>query len=96
MGFLEQLGLTAKLRRRRDSEPQEERSASVSKDDMLAGYIIREHKQGRTIEEILDDPYLRNRASDDDRARLLERPDVIRSVGEDTAAAAHEHVRRSV
>jgi hypothetical protein len=67
----------------------------MSKEEALAAYIIREHKQGRSLEDILDDPYLKNRASDEQRLRLLERPEVIRAVGEDTAAMAQEHVRES-
>lgn len=58
-----------------------------SRDDRLAAYIIREHGLGRTIEDISDDPYLRNRASEEDVRRLLERPDVIRAVAEHTARA---------
>ena len=92
MGFLELLGLS-RLKKERGGEP-EEPSVSLTKDEMLAAYVIREHKQGRTIEDILDDPYLKNRAGDEERLRLLERPDVIRAVGEDTAAMAQEHVRR--
>jgi hypothetical protein len=69
------------------------RASSVSKEDALAAYIVREHREGRTLEDILDDPYLKNRASDQQRLRLLERPEVIRAVGEDTAAMAAQHVR---
>jgi hypothetical protein len=54
---------------------------------------VREHRLGRSIEEIIDDPYLRNRCSDEQRLRLLERPEVIRAIGEDTAAMARERVR---
>jgi hypothetical protein len=61
------------------------RSAS---EDRLAAYVIREHARGRTLAEILEDPYVRNRATEQQRARLLERPDVIRAVGADTAARA--------
>jgi hypothetical protein len=61
--------------------------------DSLAAYIIREHRTGRGLEEILEDPYLKNRATDEQRLRLLERADVIRAVGEDTAAMAAETVR---
>jgi len=67
----------------------------MSKEESLAAYIIREHKQGRSLEDILDDPYLKNRATDEQRLRLLERPEVIRAVGEDTAAMAQERVRES-
>ncbi len=66
--------------------------ARSSREDQLAAYVIREHGLGRSIEDILDDPYLRNRATEEERRRLLERPDVIRAVGEDTARMAREHV----
>jgi hypothetical protein len=62
--------------------------ARSSREDQLAAYVIREHKLGRDLGEILADPYLRNRASELERRRLLERPDIIRAVGEDTARAA--------
>ena len=68
---------------------------SMGKEEALAAYIIREHKTGRTLEEILDDAYLKNRATEEQRLRLLERPDVIRAVGQDVAAIAAEHVRES-
>ena len=76
-------------------EEQGEARAGMSKDEALAAYVIREHKQGRPLQEILDDPYLRNRASDEQRVRLLERPEVIRAIGEDTAAMARDQVRGS-
>lgn len=68
---------------------------SISKEEALAAYIVREHKQGRSVEEILDDPYLKNRATEEQRIRLLERPEVIRAIGEDTAAMARDRVRPS-
>jgi hypothetical protein len=62
-----------------------------SREDQLVGYIIREHKSGRTLADILDDPYIKNRAGEVEQRRLLEHPDVIRAVGEDTARMAREH-----
>jgi len=56
--------------------------ARSSREDQLAAYVIREHGMGRSIEDILDDPYLRNRSTEEERRRLLDRPDVIRAVGE--------------
>ena len=50
--------------------------------DQVAAYIIREHGQGRDMDEIMDDPYVKNRATESQRRQLLERPDVIRAVGE--------------
>ena len=74
-------------------EPKDEGQRGMSKDDALAAYIVREHKGGRTVESILDDPYLKNRASEEQRLRLLERPEVIRAIGENTAAVARDRVR---
>ena len=74
-------------------EQKTETPRGLSKEDALAGYVVREHRRGRSLEDILEDPYLKNRATDEQRLRLLERPEVIRAVGEDTAAMAAEHVR---
>ena len=76
-----------------DGEPVQSRGGCMSKEEALDAYLIREHKQGRALQEILDDPYLKNRASEEQRIRLLERPEVIRAIGEDTAAAAREQIR---
>jgi hypothetical protein len=56
----------------------------------LSAYVIREHGRGRPLGEILDDPYIRNRSTPEQRQRLLDNPDVIRALGEDTVAAAKE------
>jgi hypothetical protein len=74
-------------------EKTEAGRGSMSKEESLAAYVVREHRSGRSLEDILDDPYLKNRATDEQRLRLLERPEVIRAVGEDTAGMAAEHVR---
>jgi hypothetical protein len=76
-------------------EKREDSHPSVTKEDALAAYIIREHREGRSLEDILDDPYLKNRATEEQRLRLLDRPDVIRAVGEDLAAMAAQHVRET-
>jgi hypothetical protein len=54
--------------------------ARSSKEDQLSAYVIREHALGRTVEDILDDPYLKNRSTADQRRRLLERPEVIKAL----------------
>src|SRR5438445_5396225 len=45
-------------------------------EDRVAAYVIREHDRGRSLEEILQDPYVRNRCSPQEAARLLERSDI--------------------
>jgi hypothetical protein len=62
--------------------------ARSSAEERVAAYIIREHERGRSLQEILEDPYVRNRLSPQQRARLLDRPDIIRAIGQDTVAAA--------
>ena len=62
----------------------------TGKEDRVAAYVIREHERGRTLQDVLDDPYVRNRLTPQQQARLLDRPDVIRAVGHDTVAAARD------
>jgi hypothetical protein len=76
----------------REGGGRAEAPRGISKEESLAAYIVREHRLGRSVEEILDDPYLKNRCTDEQRFRLLERPEVIRAIGEDTAAAARERI----
>jgi hypothetical protein len=53
------------------------------KEEMLAAYLIREHERGRSLAEIMDDPYIRNRATPQEQARILDRPEVVHALGED-------------
>ena len=52
--------------------------------------MIREHDRGRSLAEILEDPYVRNRCTPQERARLLERPDVLKAIGDDMVEAAKQ------
>jgi hypothetical protein len=60
------------------------------KEDRIAAYIIREHGRGRRLSEILEDPYIRNRCTPHEIARLLEQPEVIHALGERTVGAERE------
>ena len=64
--------------------------ARSSSEERVAAYVIREHERGRTLQEILDDPYVRNRLSPQQQARLLDRADIIRAIGQDTVASARD------
>jgi hypothetical protein len=58
------------------------------KEELVAEYVVREHHRGRSLADILDDPYVRNRCSTEDQIRrVLERPDVIHAIGDDVVAA---------
>jgi len=59
--------------------------ARSTNEDRVAAYVIREHERGRSLKEILDDPYVRNRCNDREVGRLLERSDVIKAIGDDLA-----------
>jgi hypothetical protein len=61
---------------------------SSSHEDRVAAYIVREHERGRALAEILEDPYVRNRCTPQERDRLLDRPELIRALGDDTISAA--------
>jgi hypothetical protein len=58
--------------------------------DRLAAYVIREHDRGRPLAEILEDPYIRNRSTPEQRKRILDNPDVIRALGERTIEDAKQ------
>ena len=57
-----------------------------SAEERVAAYVIREHDRGRNLAEILEDRYVQNRLTPEQRARLLDRPEVIKAIGNDTIA----------
>jgi hypothetical protein len=61
-----------------------------SGEDRIAAYVIREHERGRSLSEVLDDPYIKNRTTPTERDRLLDRPEIVRALGRDTVQAARE------
>lgn len=50
-------------------------------EEAVVAYLLREHGSGRRVDEILQDPYVRNRLSEAQQRRMLARPDVIRALG---------------
>jgi hypothetical protein len=66
--------------------------ARSNHEERVTAYIIREHDRGRALSEILEDPYVCNRCSDAERARLLERPEIIHAIGEDIVEAAQQQL----
>jgi len=69
--------------------------ASKGSEERVAVYILREHKRGRSLSDILDDPYVRNHCSDRDISRVLERPEVIRALGHDIVSAHLQTLQNS-
>ena len=61
-----------------------------SAEERVAAYVIREHDRGRDLAQILEDRYVQNRLTPDQRSRLLDRPEVIKALGEDTVVSARD------
>jgi hypothetical protein len=66
-----------------------------SQEERVAQYVIREHDRGRSLHEILEDKYVINRLqSAEQRARLLDRPEIMHAVGGDMVEAAKASIGR--
>jgi hypothetical protein len=61
-------------------------------EERVAAYVIREHARGRALAEILEDPYIRNRCTPQQRERILDHPEVIRAVSKDALETAKAQV----
>jgi hypothetical protein len=60
-----------------------------TQEERVAQYVIREHDRGRSLNDILEDKYVVNRLqSPEQRARLLDRPEILHAVGGDMVEAA--------
>jgi hypothetical protein len=64
--------------------------ARTSAEEHVAAYLLREHAAGRRVEEILQDPYVQNRLTLEQQRRMLDRPDVVHSLGEQIVSSARE------
>ncbi len=54
--------------------------------------MIREHHRGRPLQEILDDHYVTNRLTAEQIKRLLDRPDLLHSLGENLVNEAKSQI----
>jgi len=66
--------------------------ARSSTEDRVAEYVIREHGRGRRLSEILDDRYIQNRLTPQQRLRLLDRPEIIQALGHGTVEQERRHL----
>ena len=55
-----------------------------SAEEHVARYVVREHDRGRSIGEILEDKYVQNRLNAEQQRRLLDRPELIQAIGDET------------
>jgi hypothetical protein len=63
-----------------------------SAEDRVAAYVLREHGRGRPLAEILEDRYVQNRLTPQQQSRLLDRPEMIHALGDDTIEAARREL----
>jgi len=63
-----------------------------SAEEHVARYVIREHQRGRSLDEILEDKYVLNRLTPEQQKRLLDRPEIIESIGKDDLEAAQASI----
>ena len=68
---------------------------TTRREQYLERYVLREHRNGRAFAEILEDPYVRAWSSPEERARLLERPEIVAAVGDHTIADLRAAVARA-
>jgi len=68
------------------------RLTGAKREDALARYVIAECHKGRPIGEVLDDPYIKNRADDTTIQRILDHPDVVKAVGGDAVSRLREQL----
>jgi len=62
-----------------------------AKEERVADYVVREHARGRTLSEILEDHYVVNRLPlPAQRARLLDRPEIIHAFAEHDITAERD------
>jgi hypothetical protein len=59
-------------------------------EERVVEYVVREVGNGRKLEEALNDPYVRNRLSEEKLRRVLQTPEVIAAV-ESSIHSAFEH-----
>lgn len=59
-------------------------------EEAIEAYVIREHRRGRALAEILLDPYVTNRCTPEQVERLLDRPELLHALGAEQVAEARE------
>ena len=56
--------------------------ARSSTEEAVVAYLLREHGAGRRVDDILEDPYVKNRLSPEQTKRMLARADLIKALSD--------------
>jgi len=67
--------------------------ARSSAEEHVGAYLLREHARGRSVAEIVTDPFVQNRLTREQQARMLDRPEIIRKLGEQDIESARQILR---
>jgi hypothetical protein len=62
-------------------------------EEQVVAYLTREHRRGRAVSDIFTDRYVVNRLSPEQQRRLLDRPELVRVLGEQDVEQAREALR---
>ncbi len=64
--------------------------ARSSAEEQVVAYLTREHRRGRSVADILEDRYVQNRMTPEQQLRLLDRPELVKTLGEQDVDSARE------
>jgi hypothetical protein len=56
-------------------------------EERVVEYVIREVHNGRRLMDVIDDPYVRNRLSDEKREEILQNPEVVDAMEQEIKSA---------
>jgi hypothetical protein len=59
---------------------------ATRREQYVERYLLREHRKGRPLAEILEDPYVQAWSTPEERARILVRPTVVAAIGDQAIA----------
>ncbi|MBU2602160.1 MAG: hypothetical protein KKA32_08330 [Actinobacteria bacterium] len=65
------------------------------REERILRYIVTELSKGRRFDQVMADPYIINNTDAEDRAHILESPEVLRGI-EDQMAAEFTHYQRQL
>ena len=56
-------------------------------EERIVEYVVREVRNGRKLADALNDPYVRNRLSEEKLQRVIENPEIITAIEQQIASA---------
>lgn len=63
------------------------------REERVVRYIVDELRTGRDFDAVMSDPYVVNHTREGDRARILERPQVLHSIEDVILSEFHDYQR---